>query len=146
MLAKAALSILEGCARLEVGCHLGLKRLAATTFALTLALPASAHEDLDGSYDSLALAYQGTVEASVTDKLRDPRAAQYRSLRLINNPKGELTICGEVNARNGYGGYNGFEPFAITIHGPGKLSRYVPVLYDVRSRPSLRAAVSREGC
>jgi len=120
--------------------------LAAAALALTIALPASAHEDLDGSYDELSRALQGTVEAFVTDKLRAPKAAQYRGVRLIRNPKGELTICGQVNARNGYGGYNGFEPFAITIHGPNRWSSYVPVLFDIRTRPSLRAVVASEGC
>lgn len=127
--------------------NLGHMRLAAIALALlTLSFHASAHEDLDGSYDALALAYQGTVEASITDKLRDPKAAQYRNMRLVDHGRGKVSICGEVNARNGYGGYGGFEPFALTAYPNGGWSRYVPTLFDREMRPILRRAVSREGC
>lgn len=139
-------SSLQSLAGIAVVRDLGRMRFPALVLALTLALPASAHEDLDGSYDDLALAYQGSVAAFVTDKLRDPKSAQYRKMRVVDHGRGKVTICGEVNARNGYGGCDGFEPFAITAYPTGDKSRYVPTLFDREMRPILRRAVSREGC
>lgn len=45
----------------------------------------------------------------MTDLLRDPLSAQLRRLgQPIDRPQ---VVCGEVNARNGFGGYVGFMPF-----------------------------------
>lgn len=51
--------------------------------------------------------------AVLLDQLRDPGSAQIRDLRFVNGKGGE-TLCGEVNAKNAYGGYVGFKPFAVT--------------------------------
>jgi hypothetical protein len=49
------------------------------------------------------------LKAAVS-QFRDPEAAQFRNLKITKAG----TICGEVNARNGFGGYNGFVPFLIS--------------------------------
>lgn len=41
--------------------------------------------------------------------LKDPESAQFRNLRLDIVDQ----VCGEVNARNGYGGYTGFKLFHV---------------------------------
>jgi hypothetical protein len=46
------------------------------------------------------------AKAAVAHELKDPESAQFRDLKQY----GDL-ICGEVNAKNSYGGYVGFEPF-----------------------------------
>ena len=48
--------------------------------------------------------------------LKDPSSAKFRNIRGIQvkwekNIEDRLWICGEVNARNSYGGYTGFTPF-----------------------------------
>lgn len=45
--------------------------------------------------------------------LRDPSSAQLRNLRIERGEGGEA-LCGEINAKNAYGGYVGFQPFAVT--------------------------------
>ena len=50
----------------------------------------------------------------VTDVLKDPASAQFSDVRL-NADKNAL--CGSVNAKNGFGGYDGFRPFVSTESG-----------------------------
>lgn len=44
---------------------------------------------------------------AVRELLRDPNGAQFRNVRLSSDGH----VCGEVNPRNGMGGYTGFRPF-----------------------------------
>ena len=47
-------------------------------------------------------------------RLKDPSSAQFRDVKL--NFHGDA-LCGQVNAKNGYGGYNGFKGFVVTEAG-----------------------------
>lgn len=47
------------------------------------------------------------------DNLKDPSSAQFKNLRLVTGEGGEA-LCGEVNAKNAFGGYTGFKPFVVT--------------------------------
>lgn len=66
---------------------------------------------------------KGNMRAS----LKDPESAQFRNLFLASHTLttdsgkniGVLMLCGEVNAKNGYGGYGGFRPFAASGSSPG---------------------------
>lgn len=44
--------------------------------------------------------------------LRDPQAARYRNVWVHTLPKGEV-VCGEVNAKNRAGGYEGYARFVV---------------------------------
>jgi hypothetical protein len=59
--------------------------------------------------------------------LRDPDSAQFREVGLFVY-KGKTVVCGQVNSKNGYGGYVGFKPF---IGGPS----FGRVLEDLTSGP-----------
>lgn len=53
------------------------------------------------------------AKAAIADLTRDPAAVQFRNVRLVaKGMLGKPVVCGEFNAKNGYGGYVGFEPFA----------------------------------
>jgi hypothetical protein len=47
--------------------------------------------------------------------MRDPASATFRNVflykRVNAKPGHQVTVCGEVNARNGYGGLTGFQQF-----------------------------------
>lgn len=47
---------------------------------------------------------------AVEQKLRDPSSAEYRNEKL-GSYQGVSVICGEVNAKNGFGGMTGFERY-----------------------------------
>lgn len=72
---------------------------------------------------------------AVTNSLKDPQSAQFRNLTVHEGD----AICGEVNARNSFGGYAGFQPFsyadgAVTIMPTSDAGR----MYDADSK--IRAA------
>ncbi|WP_189370664.1 hypothetical protein [Tateyamaria omphalii] len=62
-----------------------------------------------------------TVQNSVTHNFKDPNSAQFRKLRWFENRHADGTIsntvCGEVNAKNSFGGFVGFSPFAGRMNG-----------------------------
>jgi hypothetical protein len=46
--------------------------------------------------------------------LKDPGSMEVRNIRMVNNnARGVRTMCGEVNAKNSYGGYTGFSNFYV---------------------------------
>lgn len=51
------------------------------------------------------------IQQAVAAELRDPGAAQFRGIRVIATTEAGANVCGEVNAKNGYGGFTGWQPF-----------------------------------
>lgn len=98
-----------------------MKRFAiASTLALLTAC-SGAYQ----SYTSSALTRSqvANVESVVSSTLRDPGSAQFRNIRLVtaNRKDGgaEQWVCGEVNGKNGFGGYVGFQPFVGDLTASG---------------------------
>lgn len=50
------------------------------------------------------------IKGNVLSKLRDPDSAQFRDLRLVRNDT-QAYLCGQVNSRNSFWGYTGFQWF-----------------------------------
>jgi len=57
-------------------------------------------------------------------QLKDPGSAQFAN-EFISPSK---ALCGQVNAKNGFGAYTGFEPFIITSGGE--------LIFHLRGKPS----------
>ncbi len=51
------------------------------------------------------------VQEVVAKRLKDPDSADFRNMKYYHNSKAKHVICGEVNAKNSFGGYIGFQPF-----------------------------------
>lgn len=47
---------------------------------------------------------------AIRERLRDPDSAQFRNVRFYSGG-GTAVACGEVNAKNGFGGYTGYKQF-----------------------------------
>lgn len=56
--------------------------------------------------------YIQEAKAVVTGKLKDPNSASFRNVRIVHGKK-VRKVCGEVNAKNSYGGYSGFKTFSF---------------------------------
>lgn len=56
-------------------------------------------------FDYIYLTKQGLEK-----RLKDPESAQFRNER-VSRSSGNPVVCGEVNAKNGFGGFTGFEPY-----------------------------------
>ena len=75
------------------------------------------------------------TKQAITRDFKDPSSAQYRNLAVYSDD-GDLALCGEVNAKNSYGAYIGFTPFAASpkhINMPkGEDDTVFPILYKIR--------------
>lgn len=70
---------------------------------------------LDGSEKVLKFEEEESILASFGTELIDPASAQFQNLtRSIVNQE---IVCGDVNAKNRFGGYVGFVPFVATLKG-----------------------------
>lgn len=53
-----------------------------------------------------------TGKDKVLEQLKDPASAEFREIK-VSIFNGAPLVCGEVNAKNSYGGYTGFRHFMI---------------------------------
>jgi flagellar biosynthesis GTPase FlhF len=51
------------------------------------------------------------AQEAAQQRLTDPDSAQFRNLYFHSPQKGIMVVCGEVNARNQFGGYTGYKSF-----------------------------------
>lgn len=49
-------------------------------------------------------------QQSIRARLKDPDSAEFRNVRFYSG-SGQPVTCGEVNSKNGFGGYTGFQQF-----------------------------------
>lgn len=52
------------------------------------------------------------AKALAASQLRDPASAQFRNVKSVTNGAGRA-VCGEINGKNAYGGYAGFQDFVV---------------------------------
>jgi hypothetical protein len=84
------------------------------------------------------------LSEKVSNTLKDPGSAQFRNLELNVERK---VLCGQVNAKNAFGGYVGFRRFVssddgVEIEGERKTDR----TEDLISRILYLSAASKAGC
>ena len=48
---------------------------------------------------------------AVKERLREPKSAEFRNVNVVRYQEKINVVCGEVNAKNGFGGMTGFQPF-----------------------------------
>lgn len=58
---------------------------------------------------------EAAAEGSARQRLKDPDSAQFKALKVFRRDDDYIAVCGEVNAKNSYGGYAGFTPFVAHI-------------------------------
>lgn len=68
------------------------------------------------------------AKETVKNRLRDPESAEFRNLTTISTGQTERVVCGEVNARNGFGGFVGFTKFVVIFTQSGDSARRSPAL------------------
>ena len=65
-----------------------------------------------GKYDDMGkhAAWNASGREAIQSKLKDPDSADFRNVA-FHSGGGVPVTCGEVNAKNGFGGFSGFERF-----------------------------------
>ncbi|WP_088699701.1 hypothetical protein [Halomonas campaniensis] len=56
------------------------------------------------------------AKKAVAERLRDPSSAQFRNVK-GGEKRGMYNVCGEVNGKNSYGAYAGYERFVASNGG-----------------------------
>ena len=91
-----------------------LKTLALIAIAPMIALSSAQAQSINPN-DSVYSA----IKSAVLSQLKDPDSAHFGTLIRMTRPnlKGEPVdvICGEVNARNSFGGYSGMSGFVYVV-------------------------------
>jgi hypothetical protein len=109
---------------------------AADGATLAVSLPA-AYRDLpapsrgtpieSGTRVALDARQQEAIVAGIARWMKDPRSAQFGSMTAARNRFGVVTVCGEVNGRNGTGRYVGMRPYIGVLLGTVAAPEFVPV-------------------
>jgi hypothetical protein len=76
--------------------------------------------------DSVSPQWMAAYRQAVADSMRDPSSVQFRRLTAVKDPDGTAGLCGDLNAKNGFGGYAGFEPFYASVVRVGSKAVAVP--------------------
>ena len=61
---------------------------------------------------------QEAIVMGVLKWMKDPVSVQFRGIEGVQNSRGRITVCGEVNGRNTAGRQVGMEPFVGVLMGP----------------------------
>jgi hypothetical protein len=83
---------------------------------------------------------QEAIKSAVGKALKDPFTAQYE----WPEPKSATVYCGWVNARNGFGAYDGFRPFMV-LYYIGKQSKALTVVQTEMSPPIVGQMCAESG-
>jgi len=83
----------------------------ASTLALTACSPKTDSSKADDKSREDAIIER--AKNVVLENLRDPSSAQFKNVRLYGS-----WVCGEVNSKNGFGGYAGYERFSVDAANP----------------------------
>lgn len=62
--------------------------------------------------DKLPVGPIADAKATAAASLRDPASAQFRNVKSVTNAEG-TAVCGEINGKNAFGGYAGFQSFVV---------------------------------
>jgi hypothetical protein len=55
------------------------------------------------------------IQSAVKARLKDGDSAKFAEIRLGKSNAGATVACGVVNAKNGYGGYIGYQAFMVQL-------------------------------
>jgi hypothetical protein len=87
---------------------------AATTERATVSTPRSTPAPIDSEVQEAN--YIAATQDYVRDRLRDADGAKFRKM-YVSRAAGPPMVCGEVNAKNGFGGYSGWQRFIAAPTG-----------------------------
>lgn len=87
------------------------------TFLIPVLLLAACLETKDVSVTPAAEndAALQTASFHMSEQLKDPESLKLRRVSHFRTSEGDDIICGEMDAKNSFGGYNGYTPFYVRI-------------------------------
>ncbi len=77
----------------------------------TNAIQAGMEDAYNRTTDGQKIAWMDKGKEAVKLKLKDPSSAQFKDVYFHRGANNVPMTCGEVNSKNSYGGYNGYQKF-----------------------------------
>ncbi len=97
-----------------------MRRFPVIIAAVALALSGCMMTHIDMDTAQITPDQMTKLESSVRENLKDPGSATFRDVSATRvRSTGDIAICGEVNSKNGYGGYTGFQMFFMYLKPDG---------------------------
>ncbi len=91
-------------------------QLSNKWFALSaLLLVGCAGVDKVGPEVPLPEVAQKSVAQSVASQMKDPNSVEFQNWHAFENQNG-LVVCGEINAKNSFGGYSGRQDYVFIFN------------------------------
>ena len=87
-----------------------MKYLSLLIFIITVSVPAIA-EPYTKTADAKKIAWMDKGMNAVKQRLKDPISTTFRNVYFHRTADNVPVTCGEVNAKNSYGAYTGFQSF-----------------------------------
>ena len=75
-------------------------------------------------------AFVAQAKEVVTKNFKDPEGARFRNLAVYRSNTGSLALCGEVNAKNGFGAFVGYRAFLATVENASLREEGDDMLFD----------------
>jgi len=72
---------------------------------------ASTEDSYDKTTDAKKIGWMDRGKNAAKAKLKDPSSAKFRKVYFHKGVDGIPVTCGEVNSKNGFGGYGGYQKF-----------------------------------
>lgn len=72
---------------------------------------AGTEDSYDRTTDAKKIAWMDKGKQAAESKLKDPSSAKFRNVYFHRGADNIPMTCGEVNSKNSYGGYGGFQKF-----------------------------------
>jgi hypothetical protein len=58
---------------------------------------------------------EDAMKTALGEALNDPESARFRKIKAMWRDELGIGVCGELNAKNGFGGYVGYRPFVAVL-------------------------------
>ncbi len=92
-----------------------MKKIIMVTALLGITLTANVLAGSEDSYDRTTdgkkIAWMDLGKQAVKKQLHDPSSAKFRNVYFNKGSDGIPMTCGEVNSKNSFGGYGGYQKF-----------------------------------
>lgn len=99
-------------------------------------------ERLQWSPATISSAQRAAVEAAVVRSLKDPESARFGDMVAAAKDDISISVCGFVNAKNSFGGYNGFQPFYVEVVNTGNSLKAIVVSFHGSDEDSIQTRMT----
>lgn len=115
--------------------------LAAFICGCQEAPPAKTAEEQRAELKAVA---KGFLKDAVRESFKDPDSVEFQNLKVYPMGKDNWVLCGEVNGKNGFGAYNGYQQFVSFRVSPANTAVFVEGETDEVSVPEMTVKVCHD--